>query len=153
MIIEEVAYEAFRKINFSKRFKQIVNEFNNFESNLYKTNKKEVLKLLNNLGFNFTFCDGAYINIEQFDSIKFQITLNIKGNVLCTLYIWYKGELINLVSGHFTFVRNKLESIEEFIAPNFSNYEDLEKILSALLSIYEDFKREFLKQVNEQQIV
>lgn len=149
MELENIYYNSLREIDFSTKFKSVV-ERHMITNHMIKTKSTEVKRIFENLGYKITFKDNSYFLIESLKEYKFQITFQIKlGSVLCYVFVWQNENLLDLEYGHFTFLRNKLENIEEFIAPSFSNYLELEKILKELLKIYEDLKVEFVKQANE----
>jgi hypothetical protein len=105
--------------------------------------------LLKKLGFDFNYIDGSFIFEDIYDDYKFVVLFDIRyGTFLGSFYLYYKGVLSNIQAGHFTFLRNYLENVEEFIAPYYTSLNDLHEISKAVLSIYIDFKERFLKMVN-----
>lgn len=146
MDISNKYYDALKKIDFSNRFQILYNNYQYTDDYMSSIQKKDVLNIFNKLGYKFKFIDRSYLLLEEIGDLRIQFVINIKGNVLGYIYVWYKNELLDIVSGHFTHIRNHLENIEEFIAPTYKNHEELEKILKEYLNIYEDFKIEFIKQ-------
>ena len=145
---EEIAFTALKAVNFSSRFKNLVDNYNNSKSNSKKVKKSEIINFLKQSVLEFNYIDSIYISEEFHGDYKFSVILDFKHNtVLCSFYVYFKDVLLNIPTGHFTFLRNYLEGTKEFIAPYYSSINELQEITKEVVSIYFDFKETFLSNL------
>jgi len=148
--------EAFKKIEFVKRYKLLSEKYNedDYDILLSKVDKKIVLKILEDLGYNFMYSSISkdFIYKEQIEDFSFQLNLNFK-NGICSQYIgvYYLGNYIDYVSSNWAFIYRKLvDDINASItSAKFTTYEELFAISKDILLIFSDFKNVFMKQVSE----
>lgn len=140
--------ESYLSIDFVNRYKKIFTKFNlDLDVILKRMDKKENLKVMKNLGYNFKISSpGQYYNYEEeFDNIKLTLSCQIsRGMVFPYLYIYIDGNRIP--SGQkLTFVYREL--VGNMNAPAnalmFRDYKDLKDIMASVINLYEDFKNEF----------
>ncbi len=145
MILEPL----FRKINFVDRYQKICEEHNNFENSMSGSNKKKYLEILNSI-------DDTVIYSSKDRTFKY--SFKYKNYVLDLILTMHGG----LVEAHFNYLKddewimyNRFDGYAQILSSNFlreiynipkySSYEELEKILKEIFSIYEDLKNEFVK--------
>lgn len=153
MELNSKEYGIYKNINFIVRYETLSNSFQ-FEDRLDYTNDN-VLNLLNVLGYKAKYVkSNNFFKIEErINGLKFYLNICLK---------YSNAELIigavDIVSDHFitgsVFGRlyklikyaEGIDLQENIRDPKFRTYEDLEAILKETFSIYEDFKKELLKQ-------
>lgn len=153
--IAELAYQAYDRIDFVNRLKNNSLKYDfPLDDIMKKMDKKENLKILKELGYNFKiFTPGQHYNYEEeFGNIKLILSCQISGGIITDyIYIYINGTKIegNLLKSNLGFVyRHLLNDKEAYItASTFRNFEDFRNAMSDIINIYEDFKREFLKQM------
>ena len=159
--IAELAYQAYRNIDFVNKLKKISLKYDFPLDDLMKRmDKKENLKILKELGYNFKiFTPGQHYNYEEvFGNIKLIFSCQISGGIITEyIYIYLDGTKIegNLLKSNLAFVfRNLLNNKEaEITACTFRNFNDFRDAMSDIISIYEDFKKEFLKLLKENNLL
>jgi hypothetical protein len=144
---------SFQFIDFVNRYQKIMENHSDFENRMQKVDKKEILKVLKELGYTFkVFSPGQDFYIEDFVAeYKFVFSFKCKSAIMENyIYVYYKGEKI-LYEENFAFIfRYLLKDINaQTTAPKFKTYNEFKEIIQKLLKIYEDFKAEFLKQVEK----
>lgn len=156
--IKEVYYESFRKINFIERYERIREKFKDFENRMTKLDNKEVKHIFKEQGYKAKiFSPGQDFYFEEFyKDIKFHFEITKKGGVIQSrIDIYINGKIPEKLDTNLVFIyRVLLNNMNLELAPPicYTCFESFEEILIEFLSIYEDFKTEFLKQVNEQGI-
>ncbi len=145
------AEAAFVKISFVQRIVELSKRFSNYDQRMEKFDKKQILYILNKLGYDFKYVDRSFLYKASIsDSVIAHVIFDLKYGIFLTYFlISVNGVFINLDSGNLAFIYRHLIGDKEadITAPNFNNYEDFEEISKSILSIYEDFKTEFLKQM------
>lgn len=149
--MKEELKTAFEKINFVCRYQKICESHSDFENSMSKTNKKLTSSALDLFKYNYKyFSNGSFYQIkEEKDDITFQLHLVLKGGIVESLmYIYIKGEFME-PNGRLDFLPEDLGIHYDRIKyglPKYCSKQELNEILSDLFSIYEDFKKEFIKQ-------
>lgn len=146
-------HKSYETINFTKRYKQLYSKHNfSLDELLTRMNKKDNLNIFKELGYEFKISSpGQYYNFEEkFDEIKLSLSCQIsKGMVFPYIYVYVNGNKISKpYSSKISFTYRYLMNIPRLQALNslcFRDLDDLKNILKDLLGIYEDFKEEFLK--------
>lgn len=147
-------YDLLKKIRFDVRYKELSKK-NQFEITFENYSNDEVIKIINNLGYKSKyFKSGNFFKIEEnIDNILFYLNISLKygltefiigGTEVTTKEFIYGGTFGNIFK-NINYFMNK-EDDQTVNKPSFRNYDDLELILKEVLSIYEDFKLELLKQ-------
>jgi hypothetical protein len=143
--------DSYRSIDFAIRYKKLMNEHNDFQNRLQKVEKKEVLAVLKNLGYNFkVFSPGQDFYIENVTGeYKFIFSFKCKSAIMENyIFVYYNNAKI-IYEENLAFIFRALmgDMNTSTTAPKFRDYEEFQKIITLILQIYEDFKTEFLKQV------
>lgn len=146
---------SYRNINFISRYKELMLRHNNFESRLLKIDKKEILKILKELGLSFKiFTSGQDFYLEdKVHDFKFTFSFNAKNGIMASyIYVYRNEDKIPFPYPNLGFVyKFLLDNMDLNInALNFRDYQDFKKIMYPLIQIYEDFKGEFLRQVEQE---
>lgn len=149
---EQQVYRAFDNINFSERYKTIFKKYNDFENMMTRMDKSKNIATFKELGYDFKiFSPGQYYNFEeQIEDVRFKLSLRInKGFITEYIYLYIDNEKVNISHNNFAFLyRHLIKNMEaESTALVFKDFNELKSVLKELLSIYEDFKVEFLKQM------
>lgn len=145
--------EKYDTIDLFERFKSL--------SNAYKTDfplesysKDKVLGLFENSSYEFKFDENeAFFTLKSLeDNYEFRFNMVLKYGIVETIF-WaknvksneqYGGPLSRLIK--LIQKSNDVKDIERIGYPRYSSYDELKKIVIELLEIYEDFKKEFLKE-------
>jgi hypothetical protein len=160
--IVEIIYNSYQNIDFINRYKSIYPKyFFDIDIIMKKMDKKENLKILKELGYSFKiFTPGQYYNYEEkFDNIKLILSSQISGGIISSyIYIYIKEENIDHKYNYeqnLGFVYKKMTNDYNQIvnALCFRDYDDFREIMASLIEIYEDFKKEFLKLLIENNLL
>lgn len=157
----QIAYQAYRNINFVNKLKSNTLKYKfSLDEIMSKMDKKENLKILKELGYNFKiFTPGQHYDYEEiFGNIKIILSCQISGGIITEyIYIYIDGTKIEgtLLKSNLAFVyRYLLNNKEaEITAFKFRNFYDFRNAMSDIISIYEDFKKEFLKLMAENNLL
>jgi hypothetical protein len=158
----ELVYNSYKNINFIERYSNIFPKYLfEIDSLMKKMDKKENLKILAAFGYVFKILTpGQYYNYEEtFGNIKLILTFQISGGVI-TPYIFIFLDEINIdykynFSQNLGFIYKKMtNNYEQTVnAFCFRNFDDFKNAVSDIISIYEDFKKEFLKLLKENDLL
>lgn len=157
----QIAYQAFSNINFTNNYKILFLKYN-FSLNdvMTKMDKKENLKILKDLGYNFKiFTPGQHYNYEEiFGNLKLILSCKIGGGIINNyIYIYIDEDKINskLYEENLAFIYRKLLNDSNAItnAFKFKNFDDFRNAMRDIISIYEDFKKEFLTQMEANNLI
>ncbi len=158
----ELIYTSYKNINFVEKYSKIFPKYLfEIDSLMKKMNKNENLKILKELGYMFKiFTPGQYYNFEEtFGNTKLILTFQISGGVI-TPYIFIFLDEINIdykygFSQNLGFIYKKITNNYEQIvnAFCFRNFEDFRNAMSDIISIYEEFKKEFLRLLKENNLL
>lgn len=155
--IAEIIYQSYRDINFVDRLKKGSLKYD-FPSDVImkRMNKKENLKILKELGYNFKiFSPGQHYDYsEEFKNIKLKLSCKISGGIINSyIYIYINNEKVNsnVYKENLSFIyRHLVGDMNAYItAFTFRDFDDFKNAMSDIIKIYEDFKQEFLKQMQE----
>lgn len=133
------------KINFKNRYSKLCDVYNNFDNRArnFELDKVEEIIKNNNYSFKFNSKESFFKVNEKIQPYNFTFNIIIKDGIVQFVWDIKKNDIrIHLGWGMW-------ESIIEFMAneeftrkPIFTNYNDLNVILSEGFKIYEDFKNE-----------
>lgn len=142
------------KINFSNRYKELSKQFNesNYDKLEKKTDKKKIMNIFKNMGYGFKYYPGGDFNlVEQINSFSFQLLFIVKrGFITNYLNVFIDDKKINKQYNFGFIYRSLVGDMNAIITtPKFIDYAEFEEIAKNIISIYEDFKIEFLRQVDE----
>lgn len=145
---------SFRCIDFTNRYKKTMENHSDFENRMQKIDKKEILKALKELGYTFkVFSPGQDFYIEDVVlHFKFIFSFKAKNAIMENyIHVYMDEKKIPFLYPNLAFVYRFLvgDMTTSVKAQNFKNYEEFKTIISTLLNIYEDFKSEFLRQVEQ----
>jgi hypothetical protein len=144
--------KAYKKIDFISRFEKIL-VHTDFPNRLRKTDKKEVLRILTELGYTFEVRTPGpeYLSEDVNSEFKFCFVLDVNGGiVLGYIYVFFNDKRIEFPYPNLVFTyKYLLNDLDRLMDPStvFVNYDELKIILKDLLDIYADFKVAFLKEV------
>ena len=149
MALDPRIIEAFKKIDFVKRYEELSNTFNEEktpdEKILEKTETKKVKEIIQNLGYQcqFNSKERFYkIKDEQIGDFSFRVHISLRYGLV--ELIWVASESGNLLMGApwIVYARELKDDIRYSIRrPVIGSYGDLEEILKISFEMYEDFKR------------
>lgn len=153
MNLSNEGLKLYQAINFCSRYEALSRDYQ-FEERLEYTNDK-VIKVIEELGYN-----SKFVKSDQFFKIE-----NKEQNVKFYFHICLKYSNVELILGAVDIKTDKFlggsvfgriyklvklaenNAIEDNIKmPKFRNYDDLKDILKKAFAIYEDFKKELLRQ-------
>ncbi|MDR6969461.1 hypothetical protein J2X31_003492 [Flavobacterium arsenatis] len=157
----KIAYQAYRNIDFVRKLKNNSLRYDfPLDNIMKKMDKKENLKILKELGCDFKiFTPGQHYNYEEvFGNIKLILSCQISGGIITDyIYIYVDGNKIDgtLLKSNLGFVYRYLlnDKEAEIKASKFRNFDDFRNAMGDILSIYEDFKTEFLKLMKEENLI
>jgi hypothetical protein len=157
----KIAYQAFRNIDFINNYKSKFLKYNfSIDDVMTKMDKKENIKILKELGYEFKiFSPGQHYNYdENFGNIKLTLSSKISGGIINNyIYIYINNKKINsnFYEENLAFIYRHLKNDNNAItnAFKFRNFNDFRNAMSDIISIYEDFKTEFLKLMKEHDLL
>ena len=134
--------ETLIKIGFVERFKQLFQEHNH--SNLFKNaDIDEVIAMIKENGYLCSYNKKhKFYKVQEKSENVFNTSLHI------SLELGVAEFILNIVidgqgdGGPFSFMCDLLGSVDRINNPRFSNYKELNDVLSIGFSIYEDIKKE-----------
>jgi hypothetical protein len=136
-------------IDFANRYKELSEQYR-FEKHFENFQIEEAKKIIRDLGYvaQYNKSEQFYKIIEKKNSFKFQFNISLKNGIVELIWAtWLDGILLRGVGGPWGMIARFITDTDERIKlPVFRNYDDLREILIKAFSIYEDFKRELLKQ-------
>ena len=137
------------KINFIKRYKNLCEEYSDYENSISTTNHKQLLAQYKKINKNVKYepLDRLYTVGFKHNEFNIELCLKLhKGLIQPYFFIEKDGE--KLYFHRFDFICRELNSEfgNKHNIPIYTNYDELERILIEIFSIYEDFKKEFLKE-------
>lgn len=145
MILEPL----FKKINFVSRYQSICRQYNNFDNRLDTSNKKmylEKIKLFDKSVIYHTKDKMFQIDFK-YKSSSLNLGLSLHNGIVEARLFYIKNEEW-LLFNRFDFICDELQKgfREKFNIPKYSSEKELEDILKEIFSIYEDLKKEFIKE-------
>lgn len=152
-MIFEKQLRIYENINFCSRYENLSKK-NQFENTFENYSNDEVVRIIEKIGHRAKFIkNGNFFKIEEKAfGIKFYFHINLKYGFTELIIGATNIELDEFIlggpfGGIFKDIAYVKDGEEKSVRkPKFSTYEELQEILKEALSIYEDFKVEFLKQ-------
>ncbi len=151
--MEEFGINIFESINFYERYKSLSDKTRNNERRLEKTDKKQVLAILEKLDYKVKYVSKGnfYKIVDSLNNWTFNIHFSLKYG-LVEIILGCKNNISEKFIGGASCVicedieySKNIKSEELIKDPSFDNYETLQEIFKEALSLYEDMKREALK--------
>lgn len=152
--VKEKEIQIYKNIDFYNRYEKLSNDFS-FENTFEDYSNDEVLKIIENLSYKAKYRkrDNFFQIVQKTDKYEFYFHICLKYG-LAELIIGASRIISNefLAGSVFMGMAKDMESLigresEGFIPkPRFRNYEDLKEILKIAFGIYEDFKKEVIKE-------
>ena len=157
--IEKIYYESFKNIDFINKYKKIMDTHNHsLEDILSRMDKSIIKKTFKEIGYDFKISSPGqfYVMFETVSNVSFKISFQISGGIIATyIHIYVGDNYIDIDNNKLGFLyRYLLNSMNlQINNPTFLDYFELKIILSDVLDIYEDFKKEFLKLMKEENLL
>lgn len=144
--------QIFSKIDFIIRYKQICLNYNDYDNTLNGSNKNVNLEILKKLDKNFVYLSKDRFFKLDFQTEKFELNFGvvIKDGLIEPILFYIKNN-DGLLNNRFDFIAEDLLPgfREELNIPKYTSEKELEIILKALFSIYEDIKKEVIKTYSQ----
>ena len=141
--------EILNDIDFAERFINAINVCVRDNNASYKLLKKDVKDALSKSGYQFENIKNQYISDVTDAGFTFRLIFDIKrGSVLTYIYV-LKGEaFLNNGLSHFGFMLNSFDLTDHVINQNFgfNSITDFLEYIGKMISIFEDFKKEFINR-------
>lgn len=141
---------ALEKIKFIERYQQLSakydcdakESFENYDSN-------QVINMMGELGYkpSFNKKERFFKIVETQNPYKFQFVISLRYGAAELIWsVWKHSELT--VGGTWGIIKRQLDGLEngQVRKPVFRNYEELKALLTDVFVIYEDFKREYMRE-------
>ena len=142
--------KVLQKINFEKRYLEICTKHSDRENNIKDKSLKEIGELLNNMNVSFSFDKKeCFFKIKE-KIVTYDFQFNIIPYTGALQFVWsvkLNKQMLELSWGVWESILEEMlnKSFEIRPRPYYSNYQELEEILTEAFAIYEDFKTEVLK--------
>lgn len=142
-----------KRVNFVDRYTDISRKFHfDLKDGFEKFSNDEVLRVVNHLGYQVKYLkgDNFFKIAETINPFKFHFNIVLKGGIVEFIWGVWKGDKPQLeLSDPWGVVADDMGYESPIRKPLFRNYEDLQEILKEAFNIYEDFKRELLKEESQ----
>lgn len=158
-IYEDLYYKSFTNINFIEKYKNIMYAHNHdLDKILPRMDKSIIKKTFKVIGYDFKISSPGqfYVFYETNGNCSFKISFQISGGIIGTyIYIYIGEKYIDIDNNKLGFLyRHLLNNMNlQINNPSFLDYNELETILIKILKIYEDFKKEFLKLMKQENLL
>lgn len=145
-----VLKEVFENIDFANRYQSICQKHNDFEHCMSGSNKKKYLEILKSIDntVNYSSKDKTFKYSFKYKNHILDMILTLHGGMVETHLNYIKdGEwfMYNRFDGYAKELNSNFNR-DLYNVPKYSTFQELEKILKEIFSIYEDLKIEFIKQ-------
>ena len=146
--------KIFENIDFVNRYQKICEKHNDFDKRMRSSTKQLQKEVLDKFGYkNKYISNGSFYQIkEEYDEFSFQLHFVLKGGIVETLLFSKKNNKTIEPQGRIDFFPEDLdipfERLKCGALPKYSSEKELEEILKEIFGIYEDLKKEFVKQYN-----
>lgn len=139
-----------RNINFVSRYQEICAAHNDFDSSMSGSDKKMYMEKLKSLDDSVTYIskDKMFKIPFEFESSSLDLGLSLKQGVVEARLFYIKNEEW-LIYNRFDFLAEELDPSfdrDKYNIPSYKTESELEEILREIFSIYEDIKREVIKE-------
>ena len=142
--------KVLEKINFVGRYSSLCTKHSDRENNIKDKSLKEIDELLNNMNLSFSFDKKeCFFKIKE-KIVTYDFQFNIIPYTGALQFVWsvkLNKQMLELSWGIWESILEEMlnKSFEIRPRPYYSNYQELEEILTEAFAIYEDFKTEVLK--------
>lgn len=142
--------KVLQKINFEKRYLEICNKYSDFQNSINSKSISDIDLLLNQMEVKFKYSKKeCFFKIEDKSNL-ITIGFNIIPYTGALQFVWsvkQNKQMLELSWGVWESILEEMlnKSFEIRPRPYYSNYEELQEILTEVFAIYEDFKTEVLK--------
>ena len=149
-MIDSHLKKVLEKIDFVERYLSLCTKHSDRENNIKDKSLKEIGELLNNINVSFSFSkEECFFKIKE-KIITYDFQFNIipyTGALQFVLSVKQNEQMLKLSWGVWESILEEMlnKNFEIRPRPYYSNYQDLEEILTEAFAIYEDFKTEVLK--------
>ncbi|HEX9059203.1 MAG TPA: hypothetical protein VF941_03395 [Clostridia bacterium] len=147
MQLKQATKTALEKINFIERYKALSNKYAfDLKEAFERYDINEVLNIIDGLRYKASYnkSENFFKIVEKTHKFKFQFNISLKYGLVELIWaIWRGKEYFD--GSSWVMLKRLLDGTDENLRdPRFRNYVELKEILEIALSIYEDFKHEFL---------
>ena len=148
-------YMVYKNIDFANRFEDISKNHQYFEDRLINYSKEEVINLISELGYKSKYIksDIFFKTQDKILNIRFYFHICVRRGIVELIIGAVNTDNDEFITGGvFGNLYDDIKDAEEIVLdtrvrnPLFRDYEDLRNILKEAFSIYEDFKREVVKE-------
>lgn len=135
-----------KSINFIERY-EIISKKHQFDlkESFERYDHEVVLKLLNDLGYEFSFNkkENFFWMVEKSSEYELQFKISLKYGMGEFIWLAWKNTE-QLIGGTWGIIKEQLDGKEndKIKKPIFRNYNDMKEILEEAFLLYEDFKHE-----------
>ena len=142
--------KVLEKIDFVERYLSLCTKHSDRENNIKDKSLKEIGELLNNINVSFSFAKKeCFFKIKE-KIVAYDFQFNIIPYTGALQFVWsvkLNKQMLELSWGVWESILEEMlnKSFEIRPRPYYSNYQELEEILTEAFAIYEDFKTEVLK--------
>ena len=149
-MIDSHLKRVLEKIDFVERYLSLCTKYSDRENNIKDKSLKEIGELLNNTNVSFSFSkEECFFKIKE-KRVAYDFQFNIipyTGALQFVLSVKQNEQMLKLSWGVWESILEEMlnKNFEIRPRPYYSNYQDLEEILTEAFAIYEDFKTEVLK--------
>lgn len=159
MELNSKEYQIYKNIDFTNRYEKLSNDFQSEKELDFKT--EDVLKIIRELGYQAKFIKkyNFYKVEEKIDGIKFYLNISLKYSIAELIIGATKIKTDQFITGDvFGGLYRDVKYAEGvdlqsgINLPSFSTYNDLDAILKEAFSIYEDFKKEVIKEYGNKNV-
>ena len=149
-MIDSHLKKVLEKIDFVERYLSLCTKHSDRENNIKDKSLKEIGELLNNINASFSFSKEEYFFKIKEKIVTYDFQFNIipyTGALQFVLSVKQNEQMLKLSWGVWESILEEMlnKSFEIRPRPYYSNYQELEEILTESFAIYEDFKTEVLK--------
>lgn len=152
-MIEKKILDKYNNIQLLERYKLLSENYCTNNGYKQKNDFSELNKFISTLNnkFKYNTKESFFGLTEKVENFKFKLTLSLKHGLVETV-IWcenictgnqYGAPISRLVKQ--IQLSNKIDKIVKIQYPRFSSNEDAKEIIQEVYNIYEDLKKEFLK--------
>lgn len=135
-----------QKIDFINRYKLICSNYElDIDERFKDYDNEEILKVMQKIGYIFKYNkkEDFFYNAENYGNYKIQINISFKRGIVELIWVVWKNDELLTGSPLGVLARLLSKTNERIKSPNFSDYINLEQLLSDVFVLYEDFKSEF----------
>ena len=143
--------EIYKKINFVNRYKLICEKHDDFNNRMEGNRVDLYEEILNELEIKYKYYkkDRFFKLEDQIKDFKFNLHFDFKDGIVEALIYIEKGDEYFKPNGRFDFIPEELGidfNRKIYNLPKYTKEIELKEIITEIISIYEDFKFELLKQ-------